>query len=333
LTAALRREERAVLLAVSGGPDSLALLDACAQLAPLPGTPWRFEVCWVDHGVREASSAEGAWVEALATERGLSFHPQRVSLKEGPGFEARAREAREAALEQVRMANGLDVVATGHTASDQAETVLMRLSRGAALRGAGGILVRRGRVIRPLLGVTRQEVLAHLHSRGLAAIDDPMNADLTFLRCRVRHRMLPVLEELTDVGVARRLARFAALAAEDDAYLQERAEAALRRLALDAGEADRVGLLALEPPIRRRALHHFIAEVAGPLDGERLDAAVHALSTGKRCELREGWTLCCEGARVRLRPPAQETVADEAEKTRSAAANGRGHTALSHAPK
>jgi len=322
-----------VLLAVSGGPDSLALMDACAQLAARPHHPWRFEVAWVDHGVREASAAEGAWVASLAGKRGFPFHATRLTLPAGAGFEARARVAREAALEDIRKARGLDVIATGHTASDQAETVLMRLSRGAALRGAGGILARKGRVIRPLLGATRQEVLAHLHARDLVAVDDPMNADLTFLRCRIRHRMLPQLEALTDAGVALRLARFAALATEDDAYLQTHAEEALRRLTLPEGAWDRVGLMALEAPVRRRALHHLIAQHIGPLDGERLDAALRALATGGRCELREGWTLCCERARVTLSPPASQTAPHDAGVAPSEALCGSEHPAIVRTPK
>lgn len=290
--------ERRILLAVSGGPDSLALLDASAELATREGL--HFEVAHVDHGVRAASAAEAAWVEGQAAERGIRAHRVGLALAEGPGFEARARAAREEVLEALRVEADLDVIATGHTASDQAETLLMRLARGAALRGAAGILGRKGRLVRPLLGVTRQEVLAHLHARGLAALVDPMNADPAFLRCRIRHRMLPVLDGVTDAGVARRLARFSTLAGEDDAYLQTQAVAALDRLGLEEGTWDRVGLRALAGPLRRRALHALVERVAGPLGGERLEAALEVLETGGRCELRGGWALACEGGRVRL---------------------------------
>src|SRR5690606_15324649 len=118
-----------------------------------------------------------------------------------------------------------------------------------------------------------------------AALEDPMNADPAFLRCRIRHLMLPVLEAQTGPGAARRLARFATLAAEDDAYLQARAEEAARRLRLPEQGWDLVGLQALELPLRRRALQHLITERVGPLDGERLEAALNALATRGRCEL------------------------------------------------
>jgi len=144
-----------VLLAVSGGGDSLALLVGSAALRqPLD---LKLEIATLDHGLRAGSDAEGRAVEKLSAELGLSWHTRALSLAAGPGVEARARRARYQALEEIRRAQGLDWIATAHTASDQAETVLMRLARGSALSGAAGILERRGRVIRPLLRCTRSQ--------------------------------------------------------------------------------------------------------------------------------------------------------------------------------
>lgn len=325
-----------VLLAVSGGADSMVLLAACA---PLRDAGVAVEVAWIDHGVRAESAEEGALVERTAAAHGLAFHARRLSLSLGPGFEARARGARELALESVRQARGLALIATGHTASDQAETLLMRLARGAALRGAAGIRARRGALVRPMLSVTRDEVRACARAMGLVFCQDPMNEDLSFLRVRVRVDVLPTLAAAVGSDVVSRLARFAALAAEDDAFLEEQAFLALHRLRMplhggpsaglainrvtplpgplsahrregtgpDGGHIappaealEVVGLRALPAPLRRRVLHRWVRERLGPLDGERLDAALVAVETGRHCDLRDGIGLACEGGRVRL---------------------------------
>ena len=320
-----------VLLAVSGGPDSVLLLAACA---PLAAEGVAIEVAWIDHGVRPETPAEGALVRGLTEARGLTFHARQLSLSPGPGFEARARDARERALEALRVERGLALIATGHTATDQAETLLMRLSRGAALRGAAGIRERRGALVRPMLSLTRAEVRAAVHALGLSSCEDPMNHDPQFLRVRIRHEVLPALEAAVGFDVAPRLARFAALAAEDDDHLEAEAARALGRLALRAdpaapltsgrapegpsrepleggvppgppgsersGALDAVGLRALSPALRRRVLHRWIRERVGPLDHERLVSAIAALEAGRRCELREGVLLACEGGLVRL---------------------------------
>src|SRR5919106_937223 len=140
---------RGVLLAVSGGGDSMALLDATALLAP--ELRLRCEVASVDHGLRAEAAAEVALVEREARARRLPFHPIRVHVAGGAGIEARARLARYDALRRTRNAARLDLLATAHTATDQAETVLMRLARGASLSGAAGIRAARGPGIPPLV--------------------------------------------------------------------------------------------------------------------------------------------------------------------------------------
>lgn len=309
-----------VLLAVSGGADSMVLLDASASAGERLGM--RFQVACVDHGLRPEAADEQASVEQAAVARGLPFHGLRVSLAPGPGLEARARAARYEALEVLRARQGLDAIATAHTASDQAETVLMRVSRGSALAGAAGILERRGRVVRPLLACTREEVRAYAKARGLLFHDDPMNQDPAFLRVRVRQDVLPALEAAAGPGVTERLARFARLAEEDERLLSEQADGALRRLSLGVEPADgvdAVGLRALPRPIRRRVLAKLLEQAgATPIDAVVIELGLEVIGRGGSTALPRGFTLRAEGLRVRVTPGGEQEDAGKKSLTPSA---------------
>ena len=165
---ALLRGDESVLVAVSGGPDSVALLDTLGELAaPLR---LRLTVAHVHHGLRAEADRDAEHVRALADRLGVPFHLERVTVRGGPpweGLEAEARRVRLAALTACARAIGADRIATGHTADDQAETVLMRLLDGAGPRGLAGIRPARGPFIRPLIDSRRADVLAHLAARGL----------------------------------------------------------------------------------------------------------------------------------------------------------------------
>lgn len=188
----LRRGDR-VLVAVSGGPDSTALLHALTLLRPEYALALR--VCHVHHGLRPEADRDARFVEELATRLDCPATVERVSVPLGPGRspEEAARAARYAALARAADGFGAQRVALGHTADDQAETVLMRLLQGAGPRGLAGMPIRRGRLVRPLLGVGRVAVHAHLAASGLAALEDATNRDPKFLRNRVRHELLPLL--------------------------------------------------------------------------------------------------------------------------------------------
>ena len=290
---------RSVLLAVSGGGDSMALLDATASLAS--GLRMRCAVASVDHGLRPEAQRELALVEREARARRLAFHAARVSVARGPGLEARARDARYDALQRIRRAERLDLVATAHTASDQAETVLMRLTRGASLSGAAGIHPTRGTIIRPMLGCTRDEVRSYLEVRGVPFIDDPMNSDPEFLRTRVRREVLPALEGAAGPAAAKMIARFAELAAEDSELLDAWAEAAERRLKLADGGLDAVGLQLAQRPLRRRIVARMLTEAGLAVDSELIGRVDRALS-GERetVALPRGALLRLKGGRVRV---------------------------------
>lgn len=221
-----------VLVAVSGGPDSVALLDVLAELAPR--LDLRLAVGHVHHGLRPEAETDADLARAHAERLGLAYFLERVSVRRTPpweGLEAEARRVRLAALEARAHAIGADRIATGHTADDQAETVLMRLFDGAGPRGLSGIAASRGRLIRPLLASRRAAVLAHLTGRGLDWAEDASNRDPSLRRNRIRHEVLPYLAQVCGPAITESLCRSAALsrALVDD--LEQRARAELTRLA------------------------------------------------------------------------------------------------------
>jgi tRNA(Ile)-lysidine synthase len=188
----LRRGET-VVVACSGGPDSTAMLDALARLAPPRALT--LHVAHVDHGLRDGSDLEAAPVAAAAAERRLPFTALTVAVApRGSSLQDRARDARLGALRQLADAVGATSIALAHTADDQAETVLMRALAGATPRALAAMAERSGPLARPLLRVWRDDVAAYCAALGLATIEDPSNSDPRFLRSRVRHELLPALE-------------------------------------------------------------------------------------------------------------------------------------------
>jgi len=191
-----------VLIACSGGPDSTALLDALARLAPPRG--WRLSVAHVDHGLRTGSAVEAELVARLAGDRGLAFRALSVQVAAGGSLQDRARTARHAALRAEASRAGAAVIALGHTADDQAETVLMRALSGASPAGLPAMAERERGLVRPLLRVWRDATIAYCAALGLETLDDPSNDDRRFLRSRVRHEVIPALESVFP-GARRRL--------------------------------------------------------------------------------------------------------------------------------
>jgi tRNA(Ile)-lysidine synthase len=184
-----------VVIACSGGPDSIAMLDAVARLAP----PRRLSlyVAHVDHRLRAGSDAEAEVVAAAARARRLPFTPLTVTVAaQGSSLQDRARDARHAALGELASGLGATAIALAHTADDQAETVLMRALAGATPRALSAMAERSGRLARPLLRVWRDDVTAYCDALGLVTLSDPSNHDPRFLRSRVRHDLLPALEQV-----------------------------------------------------------------------------------------------------------------------------------------
>jgi len=201
-----------VLVGVSGGADSVALLDVLRSLA----SEWSLALhaVHVHHGLRSEADADAEFVRDLGAQMGVPVHIERVSVRREPpweGLEAEARRARYAAFREVAARVNAQRVATAHTADDQAETILMRLLEGSGPRGLAGIAPARGLLIRPLLGVRRADVEAHLRARGLGWVEDASNRDTRFLRNRIRYVVLPFLAQAIEPGIVEHLARSAAL--------------------------------------------------------------------------------------------------------------------------
>lgn len=191
-----------VLVACSGGPDSTALLDGLARLAPPRG--WLLTVAHVDHGLRDGSAGDAEVVAALAVSRGLAFQSLRVNVEPGGSLQDHARVARHRALAAEAVRVGATLIALGHTADDQAETVLMRLLAGASPAGLPAMAERERGLGRPLLRVWREATIAYCAALGIRPLVDPSNADPRFLRSRVRHEVIPALEAVFP-GARRRL--------------------------------------------------------------------------------------------------------------------------------
>jgi tRNA(Ile)-lysidine synthase len=268
--------DSAVLVACSGGADSLALAAATAFVAPRLGL--RAGLVTVDHGLQPGSSARAAAVAAWGEQAG--FVPSRaVSVEVGRsgGPEAAARAARYAALSEM---SGAATVLLGHTRDDQAETVLLALARGAGPRGLAGMPRRWDRFVRPLLDVSRTDTRKACAALGLTPWEDPHNTDPAYARARVRRDALPALIAALGPAVVDNLARTAAQLAADTAHLDTLAAAAMADARTPNGLA--VGKLTeLPDAIRTRVLHAWAGELGagGAALSHRHVAALDALVT------------------------------------------------------
>ncbi len=286
-----------VLVACSGGADSLALAAAAAFEAPRLGL--RAGGVTVDHGLQPGSAQRAAAVAATLT--GLGLDPVRsmtvmVAAAGGDGPEAAARTARYQALGQAADAEGAAAVLLGHSRDDQAETVLLGLARGSGARSLAGMPASRGRYRRPLLGVGRAVLRAACAALGLSPWDDPHNTDPAYTRARVRHQALPALEAALGPGVAEALARTAGQLRADCDALDELA-ARHAELARDGEHGWRADVLApLPAAVRSRVLRQAAVSAGcppGALAARHIDA-LDALLTGWR---GQRWTDLPGGVR------------------------------------
>ncbi len=184
-----------LLVAVSGGPDSMALLDVLARLAPKLG----FELAahGVDHGLRPEARAELELAERHAQALGVGFERTAVVVAPGGNLQARARHARYAALEAAAARTGSAFIATAHHADDRAETVLLRLLRGSGPRGLAVMPPRLENRLRPFIRARKNDIRLHLARHGVESSEDPSNRDRRYQRVRVREELLPLLADLS----------------------------------------------------------------------------------------------------------------------------------------
>jgi len=256
-------------VAVSGGPDSVFLLHVLRELAPR----WNLQlsVIHVEHGIRgAASTADADFVAKLASTLGLPFHIRHADVPAMEGnMEEAARNVRQAFYAELMASATMDRVATGHTRSDQAETVLYRILRGSGLTGLAGILpVTRAGLIRPLLEIDRDEIESWLRQRQIAWREDLTNQDRTLARNRLRHDVLPLLRDGFNPQLDSALSNLATLARDEEEYWE--AELARRISPATSHQPLVLPVLVLSeshPALARRLVRRAIETVKGDLRG------------------------------------------------------------------
>jgi tRNA(Ile)-lysidine synthase len=314
------------LLAVSGGSDSMALLELVSLLAPR--LDLTLHVAWIDHRLRASSPAEGEVVRAAAQVRGAVFHGE--AIDPGAGDEDSMRRARHDALARVAAANGCRFVLLGHTADDQIETVMFRFLRGAGFGGLSGMRAARPPLLRPLLGLRREALRRFLVERGVAWVEDATNLQWRYARGRLRRTVLPAVEAAFGPGALDHLLDQSRQWREDEDFLEQEAERTLAyasRRGREGVQLDLEALAAAPPALKTRALRRWLAgrtghtcgsrETAGLLrwlasagEGEGVDLA------GVRVERRSGRlvavataaTECADGGGEGVLPPSGARV-------------------------
>lgn len=273
-----------VTCAVSGGPDSLALLVLAVE-AGCTAT-----AVHVDHGLRPGSAAEADVVGAAARRVGARVRRVQVDVAPGPNLEARARAARRAVLPGDAL--------LGHTADDQAETILLNLLRGAGLDGLTGM---RPDHRRPLLALRRAETAGLCTDLGLVTVDDPTNRDPRFRRNRVRHEVLPLLEDVAGRDLVPVLARQAGLLADVVAHLGHEADG------IDPTDADT--LAALPPAIARVVVRRWLRPCSPEHHPPSAAALERVLAVARgdavAAEIGAGWRVARSARRLRVERAAQ----------------------------
>ncbi|MGN0997712.1 MAG: tRNA lysidine(34) synthetase TilS [Candidatus Ventricola sp.] len=275
--------EAHVLVAVSGGADSTALLCFCAQARA--SYPLTVSCAHVEHGIRgEAARKDLAFVRALCKERGIPFFSESVDTPgyaraHGCGLEDAARTLRYAALRRMARQAGADVIALAHHAGDQAETVLLHAARGCDVRGLQAMRMRSGDLIRPLLGCTPQELREELRSQGQGWREDESNDELRYARNRVRRRVLPELEQACP-GAGAALGRLARAAQRDEDFFDAQLKDVPMHELADGAAMSRAELAGLHPALRSRAIVRLIARAGiAPQSAQTIEAVMAAAAS------------------------------------------------------
>ncbi|CEP68546.1 Lysidine-tRNA(Ile) synthetase [Moorella glycerini] len=269
-----------VVVGVSGGPDSLALLHSLRALQEEFGHT--LHVAHLNHGLRPEAAADAEYVRNLARRWGLPVtiasrdvaayqQEHRLSLEEA------AREVRYRFLLEVATAVGASKIAVGHQADDQAETVLLNLLRGSGLTGLKAMVPQRGQVIRPLLFISRAEIEAYCRQQGLEPRQDFTNWDITLRRNKIRHQLLPFLAREFNPAIVRTLSRTAVILQEEEEILANLAQEAFARIKIRQEPGclalDREEWLSLAPGIQRRVLRLAAASLGRKVSFNQVEGA------------------------------------------------------------
>jgi len=223
-----------VLVAVSGGPDSVCLLHLLKSL--FPEQPLQLHVAHLNHGLRAEALGEARFVEALSSQWGLPFTGKTLNAAQylkKESVQVAARRLRYHFLRDVAEHCGAKWIATGHQADDQAETFLMRMLRGSGMSGLSGIpAMRDNKIIRPLLDCTRDEILAELADQEIAFVQDPSNKKWVYQRNRIRHHLMPILRGYNP-KIQAALCREAALLRDENDFIAQSLSALLPSLNIE----------------------------------------------------------------------------------------------------
>jgi tRNA(Ile)-lysidine synthase len=299
-----------IIIGLSGGADSVTLS------VLLPGVAREFgaEVvafAHLNHGLRAGAEDDQRFCGEFAARLGLAFDTDTADVRalgreRKTSIEDAGRIARYAFLRRVMANRAATRIAVAHTRNDQAETVLLRLIRGAGPKGLASIFPKAGPVIRPLLDVRRAAIEALVAAEGIAFREDPTNRDVTFARNRVRHELLPYLARYAGDGIVDVLARQAAIARDDADWLEQAATESARSLVLE-GETgvsvDAEGLRKLHPALARRVIHGLLTRTAGRrfIGFDHVDAVSRITGDGETIDL-PGLRVKQIGGRLRFEP-------------------------------
>lgn len=311
-----------LVAALSGGADSVAMLSVLSGISREHG--FHLVAAHLDHALRDDSRDDVAFCHELCGSLDIPLETARIDVRARAsrlGLEAAARKERYAFLREVRGRHAASAVAVAHTRDDQAETVLLRLLRGAGRRGLAAMRPRAGDIVRPLLGVSRRQVIAYLGKHGLSWREDSSNTDRSFLRNRVRWELLPYLEARFNPRIRELLTTTAQLLSEEQDVLASLGGELFERAARhDEGAVllARAALAEAPRAVARLAIRRAV-ELTGGLDGvgavhvERLlDLSLRPRASGRRLPLPGGREAAVEFAEVRIGPrPAIEPPATQ----------------------
>lgn len=302
-------EGDSVVVGVSGGADSVALLHVLRELSPEMG--FRVSAAHLNHNLRGAESdRDEAFVRELCGRWGIPLTVASAEIAELARRRKRSLEecAREERYAFFRRAAGEKKIATAHTLDDNAETVLLHLTRGAALRGLCGIPPVRDGIIRPLLDCTRAMVEEYCVFGGLSFVNDATNAEERYTRNKLRHRVMPVLREVNPAFLRSVAGTVEALRADAD-YLDQLAEAGYQGVLRDSHRMDAAALAALPKPLAMRVLARWLAAHGVPVERVRLERVAGLLQSGGAVQLSGDWYCRLRGRELVFLPARRPVVA------------------------
>lgn len=327
LSAALRyrmfEQGDLVVCAVSGGPDSVAMLHALHSRAGEFGIT--LHVAHIDHGIRgDQSKLDKEFVCRLAQQFGIPITTTlvdvpRIVRETGMGEEEAARHERYKFLQQTCTDLGARKIAVGHSADDRAESVLLNIIRGAGITGLGSIRPVRGNIVRPLIDATRAEIAAYIERNGLPFRVDETNTDVRYSRNRIRHELIPLLQQDYNPRVIDSLVRLADIALAEDELLDSRSQSVARSLLIGRG-LDAGLLVGLPVAIQRRVIRAEIERCKGDLADvslEQIDRIIAALEAGSNFTimLPSGRLMACRsGSDFAVRPLEPAPTATQFER-------------------